>query len=437
VASIELVAAKAAKTVTAAIQHATTGAEITMRELFKSQMAKVKQLNDELVQERQDHQEKVRAFEEAKEMGLSREWMAQIPNGNRVCTVCTTHQGHFRNPKQVGSLWLPGNGGVRVIKGFSGAIRDHEESEMHKLALGLEAVCAQDPLGALVQTQNELELQVTMRLMRTAVQGVKQHRAFLDYEHVVYLQHLNGVELGDRHHGRKAASTMLEFIYADEAVRTRHFMSSKNSMTGTIPFVGMAADKVCDKVFDQWEVVNGRVNYLGAPVTFLADLRKMHEDATGLSCWKEIKAAEEHCGIVPEQSQSFCFDGEAAYQGHLSGVSSHIAKERPMATVGHDYPHAGELLKGDMHNKNPYIEIVQDTIRQIYSFFAKSPKRLRGLEEVAKECEVDLAKLHYVFEVRMVESEVIAIKNFLSDVPEIITYLEQQQHQHQQHQMLK
>jgi hypothetical protein len=77
-----------------------------------------------------------------------------------------------------------------------------------------------------------------------------------------------------------------------------------------------------------------------------------------------------------------------------------------------------------MHAANAYIETVQDTIRQIYSFFAKSPKRLRGLEEIAKECEVTLAKLHYVFEVRMVESEVIAIKNFLTDIPEIITYLE-------------
>lgn len=107
-------------------------------------------------------------------------------------------------------------------------------------------------------------------------------------------------------------------------------------------------------------------------------------------------------------------------------MASLIKRARPRAEVGHDYPHAGELLKGDMHKVNLYIGMIQEIIRQIYAHFSKSPKRLRGLEAIAVEFGVTLAQLHYVFEVRMVESEVIAIRNFLKDLPTIIKYLEAQ-----------
>jgi hypothetical protein len=340
---VEVVAARAANAMTHAIQQATIDAQVQLRKTLTAQIVQLKEQEARLDKKMGGHLEQVRLFEEAKQLSHDRDWMAQTGKGKRVCTVCTTHHASFTHPKQLISPWLAANGGQPVNSVFRAALRDHEESLMHKEALKLETMRKQNPVAAMLLKQQRTDVEITARLMRTAVQGVKQYRSFNDYEHIVYLQHENGTDVGDRHHGRHTAAAMLELIYNDEAAQTRAFMSARNAMTGARPSVGMAADKVCDKVFDQWEVVNARVNYLGAPVTFLADLREMTEDATGLSCWKEIRAAEEHCGIIPGQSQSFCFDGEAAYQGHLSGVAAHIANERPRADVGHDYPHAGAL----------------------------------------------------------------------------------------------
>jgi hypothetical protein len=126
VSSIDVVAAKAAKVVTSAIEHASTSAEIQMRALFTVQLEKMNHMMADLNHEREEHREKVRAFDEAKVLGNTRPWMAQTASGTRICTVCTTHVSHFTNLKQLNSRWLPGNGGVHVVKGFPGAIRDHE-----------------------------------------------------------------------------------------------------------------------------------------------------------------------------------------------------------------------------------------------------------------------------------------------------------------------
>ena len=69
--------------------------------------------------------------------------------------------------------------------------------------------------------------------------------------------------MGDRLHGRQSASTALETIYTVQRDQTRLFLTTPNVYTRRRPYIGIAADKVCDKQFASWEVVNGRVNYLG------------------------------------------------------------------------------------------------------------------------------------------------------------------------------
>ena len=141
----------------------------------------------------------------------------------------------------------------------------------------------------------------------------------------------------------------------------------------------------------------------------------MTKDCTGDSCWTGIKKGEAGAKVTPEQSISFAFDGEAAYQGLLTGVKSAIKKERPRADVVHDYPHAGELLKDDMQKQCPFTVEVQDMLRQIYSKMSRSNKDYRCLREVCRELGLEWKELHYVFEVRMLESEAVALTHFLAD----------------------
>jgi len=238
-------------------------------------------------------------------------------------------------------------------------------------------------------------------------------------------QELNGVQIGDWLHHRKTAASMMEVAYAEFDRQLESFLTTKNEFTAALPYVGTAADKVCDSVYQQWQPLCHRVNFKGRPISVLLKLCKVTNDATGEACWHKIKEAESGKKVQPSQSISFAFDGEACYNGNGElSAKSRIKAERPTAEVIHDYPHAEELLKDDMQKKVPYTtDVVHDMVRKVYSHMAKSPKRMRGMHAVAKEMEVDIAQLHYLFEVRMVESETIVLRNFLIDFPVIVQYL--------------
>ena len=70
-----------------------------------------------------------------------------------------------------------------------------------------------------------------------------------------------------------------------------------------------------------------------------------------------------------------------------------------------------------------YTVEVQDMLRQIYTLLSRSPKNYRCVQDLCKSLELDWKELHYVFEVRMVESETVALKNFLADLPAIVAFL--------------
>jgi len=378
-------------------------------------------------QQRQ-HEEQTNKLVSARKLSVERSWLAASTGGLYYCLLCTKHANLLTHTKQQRSQWIAGNCGVNPVNAdspFRKQVQNHEDSDMHKVAVQFEA--ASDTIDTALGKYNSHSEAVTVTLMRTAIDCVVHYRAFNDYENVVYLHYLNGLDVGDWQHGRQAAAAMLGCCQAEWEEQMGKFLSTESVATGHRPYLGIAADKVSDSRFSSWQPVCGRVNYLGIPISFLMDLYKMTVDCTGNSCWVGIKAAEEKCNVVPEQSISFAFDGEAAYQGEVTGVKSTIAIERPRADVVHDYPHAGELLKEDMQKQYPYCVDVQDMLRQIYSLFSKSPKQQRFVQNLAENMDppVDWKELHYVFEIRMVESEATSLRNFLVDLPAIVEAMKQ------------
>ena len=112
--------------------------------------------------------------------------------------------------------------------------------------------------------------------------------------------------MGDRLHGRKSAASALETIYAVQRDQTRPFLTTPNVYTKRRPYLGIAADKVCEKQFASWEVVNGRVNYMGTPVSFALELRAIEsESANADACLREIDGAADGLGVQASQRLSY------------------------------------------------------------------------------------------------------------------------------------
>lgn len=297
----------------------------------------------------------------AKELASQKDFLALNQQGNYICTVCTTHCSQFTHAKQRDSPFLACNGGKSPdsrMSNFTTAVHTHETSDMHLLAMQLEQSSQRDPIVASINAANMYARETTAKLFRTAISGVVNYHSFADYERLVQLQDANGVDVGDWLHGRKTAAAFLEVCHEDFDRQLTEKLSTVSSFTGNVPYIGQAADKVCDSIFEQWQVLCSRINHNGRPLSVLMELTKVTDDATGKSCWEKIVKAEKNRQVTPDQSQSFAFDGEACYQGKESGVNSHIQKERPRASVVHDSPHAIELLKGDMQKAVSYTEVV-------------------------------------------------------------------------------
>ena len=252
------------------------------------------------------------------------------------------------------------------------------------------------------------------------------YRSFLDYENIVWLQHNSGMDVGDQLHSRHTSVVMLDVVYRSDRQEYRIFLTTISPATGRLPQVGIAADKVSSKRMKQWQCNAARVNLQGSPSTFCTELRKMGKTALGIDCFNNLAGSFADLGGKPHQRRSYCMDGEAVYSGNgttADTVKSKVKAEDEMNGVMTDPPHCGESLNEDMREKFVYISEIHDLVKQLYSHLSFAGKKVAGLEALTKDMGVVWHEIHYLFAIRMIESEYIALKNFMADYPVIIHWL--------------
>ena len=250
---------------------------------------------------------------------------------------------------------------------FAQQVCEHEGTKFHERCWALEEDREAAPLLHAFHHADKEVREVTCRIFRTVLDSLSHYRSFLEHENICFLQHENGLDIGDRLHGRKSAATALETIYTVQREQMSTFLTTPNAYTKRRPYVGTAADKVSDKQFASWEIVNGRANFLGTPVSFIMEMRAItSESADADACLAEIDGAHEGLHVQPSQRLSYCFDGEACYQGEVTAVKAQLVKRESRVTVWHDPPHSNELLSGDMRGDFAYIPFLHEVIRPHY-----------------------------------------------------------------------
>ena len=137
----------------------------------------------------------------------------------------------------------------------------------------------------------------------------------------------------------------------------------------------------------------------------------MGDTSKGIDFYNNMVDSATKVGVSAPQRKVYSMDGEAVYTGDgttADTCKSLVKAEDPANEVIKDPPHAGELLKEDMHREFVYIVQVHDVIKGIYGNYVSQGKKITGMERIAKEMGVDWRELHYIFAIRMVESECIA-----------------------------
>ena len=233
---------------------------------LQSQMRREMQtLADEVDNRRELLRNEADLFASSRKLASSKAFVLLMPNGKYCCGTCTTHSGLFKHPSQRHSPWILGNGGVKYNFRFTNQVWQHEQSEMHLLSMEWDLSRQRNPLEFSLQQQLLDSRIITENLFRTVYDNATHYRSFLDYENLIWLAHCCGSEVGDQLHSRNTAASMLGVIYHTDRITIKTFISTPSAATGRLPQVGVAADKVSDKRFKQWQCNALRVNLVGSP----------------------------------------------------------------------------------------------------------------------------------------------------------------------------
>ena len=96
--------------------------------------------------------------------------------------------------------------------------------------------------------------ELVAKLFRTALHTVDQYDSMLSFESAVRLQVLNGADMGNRNHGRKAMAEMVCCIAELWLEDLLAFFQQPHPITGLKPYTGSMMDKVTDNSTKQFQL---------------------------------------------------------------------------------------------------------------------------------------------------------------------------------------
>ena len=375
------------------------------------------------------------------------------------CSVCSDYCESNTIPRAAklgralrSSTFLRSNGGclLAIKENVLGVLQGHKNSKLHRyILLQNDQLDIRLAIDRALYSNNE----ILVRVMRTAVNVVARYGSFLSFENDVRLQILNGAVMGNRNHSRKAMREIVLTIGDVFLEDMRTYATSTHPISGHLLYLGNMADKITDLNTKQWQAQMHFQQYSGRRTLFITGLASVTYIAAtvagvapaaaagGRACFDKIdNTLQVRAGIdlhadVRENGQtiqvrSHNFDGEAVYQGQHSGVKHYLHHADgigdPTQYVGWDPCHDQDLANGALGTDEiTYIsETIDKTVKEVYAHFSRSPQKLRGLEDMAESLGISLKQLHYLFEVRFIESQIKAYTAFIHDIPIIVQTLE-------------
>lgn len=117
-------------------------------------------------------------------------------------------------------------------------------------------------------------------------------------------------------------------------------------------------------------------------------------------------------------------DGASSMIGSKSGFVLRLKEEAPHLISIHCAAHRLQLAILDAANSIPYLEKLDETVKNIYKFYKRSSKRLHELKNTAKTLESEIVKLRNIHNVRWLCSKSDALKALRRDLVPLVIHLE-------------
>lgn len=255
------------------------------------------------------------------------------------------------------------------------------------------------------------------KLFNTAYVVAKENYAFEDFPMLCALQKKNGIKLNDTYLNGKAAKQFVGYIA--ESLRAE----IKNELKDA-KFFTLIADGSTDKSSMPSEIIY--LNYLHGGETkcsFINLVACKDETAPGIK--KTIVSTLD--AFVPEWKQKLTavsFDGASVNMGPINGVSTQLKDDCPGLIAVQCIAHKLELAVSDAFKKVKYIDTLEDMLKGIYSFYHRSTKRIKELDDLGDLMETKILRHKALHGIRWLRSKNRAAVAIINNMPCLIMHLE-------------
>ncbi len=320
-----------------------------------------------------------------------------------------------------------GPGAKKSVDYRKGGLTTHDNSVPHKKVAGKKYADenpGEAPMDKHLKNLAKDEQNRVRMLMNTAHFTAKEDLAMKKYPKLCDLQEQNGLELGENYRTDKYCRQFVDVI----AETTRETISSEIENS---KFFCLMADGTTDRgVIEQEAVYVRYVDQDGEVKTKMADCTAL-ESGNSDGVLKGIKEGLKSVGVdenvMKEKLISSNFDGAAVNMGRENGVAKKIRDEvgDHVITI-HCVAHNLELAILDVMKDNDakYMETLEATLRGIYKFYHLSPKKRRGLDNLAEVLDEDKPYYSGVKQVRWLASRYRAVTAVESHLRITVEHLE-------------
>ncbi|KAL4122948.1 hypothetical protein QTP88_015189 [Uroleucon formosanum] len=162
--------------------------------------------------------------EQVIELQKKNSWLSS-KNGKLGCNNCIQAKNSINFQKsnidskvRISSEWVgfeivaAGCNRTNQLASLRNKIKQHSESKAHVLAENILKKSSDKVLDKMFERISEVEIDSNTRLFRTVYCLVKNHRPFKQFEELVQLQQINGLDMGSSLHSRITATRMVNVI---------------------------------------------------------------------------------------------------------------------------------------------------------------------------------------------------------------------------------
>ena len=268
---------------------------------------------------------------------------------------------------------------------------------------------------------------VGMAIGRTCYHLYSKGRPFADFESSLFLQELNGINIGNINHGQDFARNFLPHVADVVSRRVNKFISWPLLQTGHRPPLNISADKATYKhrtrqfvsavtvVPDSDKLI--QYIFLGSPIV------KAHDGNSVAKNWKE---AMDKRLVAADQIAGGSVDGQYF---HLK-VSRHLEElygiEEGSLTFFWDPMHKSGLVDSHLMKEDKFKWVLSDidVCMEVYRMFNWGQNYERLLE-ACEEMKTTLATLTRTSDTRFANSKRYIFINFLKDLQAVVACLEE------------